>query len=147
MLGTTVIIPSSIVPQMGGGYSTGTFKAASRYGSATPPPPSVLSRGAGWLDLIMFCNVFSENVVPQYFNEYMVTSGRGPVHSSSAWLNKTMQVVFTSPATVAAIIAVFLDRTVARKHSSTRTDSGSHWWEKFSAGIVALPMTNQGFFH
>ncbi|KAL6964129.1 hypothetical protein U1Q18_035186 [Sarracenia purpurea var. burkii] len=29
--------------------STGTFIAASRYGSATPPLPSVLSRGAGWL--------------------------------------------------------------------------------------------------
>ena len=29
--------------------STGAFKAASRYASATPSPPSVLSRGAGWL--------------------------------------------------------------------------------------------------
>ena len=28
--------------------STGTFIAASRYGSATPIPPSVLSRGIGW---------------------------------------------------------------------------------------------------
>ncbi|CAL5377502.1 unnamed protein product [Camellia sinensis] len=176
--------------------STGTFKAASRYGSATPPPPSVLSRGAGWLGigflldglfgaasgstasvcllaltrvgsrrviqisavfmlffsvlasaglgLLQFCNlnsfrtkfiigfsIFMGLSVPQYFNEYVVTSGRGPVHSGSAWLNKTMQVVFTSPATVAAIIAVFLDRTVAHKHGSTRADSGRHWWEKF----------------
>lgn len=30
------------------GQSTGTFIAASRYGSATPMPPSVLSRGIGW---------------------------------------------------------------------------------------------------
>ncbi|GFY89509.1 Xanthine/uracil permease family protein [Actinidia rufa] len=30
--------------------STGAFKAAARYASATPPPPSVLSRGAGWLE-------------------------------------------------------------------------------------------------
>ncbi|XP_038684022.1 putative nucleobase-ascorbate transporter 10 isoform X2 [Tripterygium wilfordii] len=29
--------------------STGTFFATSRYGSATPVPPSVVSRGAGWL--------------------------------------------------------------------------------------------------
>ncbi|KAL4347139.1 hypothetical protein GQ457_17G011710 [Hibiscus cannabinus] len=29
--------------------STGTFIAASRYASATPMPPSVLSRGVGWL--------------------------------------------------------------------------------------------------
>lgn len=30
------------------GQSTGTFIAASRYGSATPMPPCVLSRGIGW---------------------------------------------------------------------------------------------------
>ncbi|KAK9022093.1 hypothetical protein V6N11_002387 [Hibiscus sabdariffa] len=29
--------------------STGTFFAAARYGSATPVPPSIISRGAGWL--------------------------------------------------------------------------------------------------
>ena len=33
------------------GQSTGTFIAASRFGSATPVPPSVLSRGVGWLVL------------------------------------------------------------------------------------------------
>lgn len=30
------------------GQSTGTYIAASRYGSATPIPPSVTSRGVGW---------------------------------------------------------------------------------------------------
>ena len=29
--------------------STGTFFATARYGSATPVPPSVISRGVGWL--------------------------------------------------------------------------------------------------
>ena len=29
--------------------STGTFFAASRYGSATPVPASIISRGSGWL--------------------------------------------------------------------------------------------------
>jgi len=28
---------------------TGTCYAAARYGSATPVPPSVISRGAGWV--------------------------------------------------------------------------------------------------
>lgn len=28
--------------------STGTFMAVARYASATPVPPSVLSRGIGW---------------------------------------------------------------------------------------------------
>ncbi|XP_059462035.1 putative nucleobase-ascorbate transporter 10 [Corylus avellana] len=31
--------------------STGTFFATARYGSATPVPPSVISRGAGWLGI------------------------------------------------------------------------------------------------
>jgi len=29
--------------------STGAFYAAARYGSATPVPPHVISRGAGWV--------------------------------------------------------------------------------------------------
>ena len=37
--------------------STGTFYAAARYGSATPVPPSVISRGAGWIvGFTIFCN-------------------------------------------------------------------------------------------
>ncbi|KAF7830535.1 putative nucleobase-ascorbate transporter 10 [Senna tora] len=36
--------------------STGTFYAAARYGSATPVPPSVIGRGAGWMvGFIIFC--------------------------------------------------------------------------------------------
>ncbi|XP_052179413.1 nucleobase-ascorbate transporter 4 [Diospyros lotus] len=205
--------------------STGAFKAAARYGSATPIPPSVISRGAGWLGiailldgffgtvsgstvsvenvgllaltrvgsrrvvqisavfmiffsifgkfgavlasiplpifgalycilfgyvssaglgLLQYCNLNSFRTmfiigfslfmglsVPQYFNGYVVTSGHGPVHTRSSWFNEIMQVIFTSPATVAAIVGVFLDSTIARRHSLTRVDSGRHWWEKF----------------
>ncbi|PQM39346.1 hypothetical protein Pyn_04226 [Prunus yedoensis var. nudiflora] len=205
--------------------STGTFIAASRYGSATPLPPSVLGRGIGWLGintfldgifgtltgstasvenagllglthigsrrviqisagfmlffsvlgkfgavlasiplpivaalycvlyayvasaglgLLQFCNLnsyrskfivgfapFMGLSVPQYFNEYLATSGHGPVHTGSTWFNNIVQVIFSSPATVAIIIAFFLDSTVSRRHSSTRRDSGRHWWEKF----------------
>lgn len=35
--------------------STGTFFATARYGSATPVPPSVISRGAGWL--VCLCDI------------------------------------------------------------------------------------------
>ncbi|EOX98498.1 PREDICTED: nucleobase-ascorbate transporter 4 [Theobroma cacao] len=205
--------------------STGTFIAASRYGSATPMPPSVLSRGVGWLGvgilldglfgtgsgstasvenagllgltrvgsrrvvqisaifmlffsvlgkfgavlasiplpivaalycvlfayvaaaglgLLQFCNLNSFRTkfilgfslfmglsVPQYFNEYLLVSGRGPVHTKSTWFNNVMQVIFSSPATVAIIIAFFLDCTHSYGHSSVRRDSGRHWWEKF----------------
>ncbi|OMO77169.1 Xanthine/uracil/vitamin C permease [Corchorus olitorius] len=36
--------------------STGTFFAAARYGSATPVPPSVISRGTGWLGIGVLLN-------------------------------------------------------------------------------------------
>jgi len=40
-------------------------------------------------------------------------------------------VIFSSPATVAGIIAFFLDSTLLRGHTATRKDSGRHWWKKF----------------
>ncbi|KAK4377220.1 hypothetical protein RND71_003516 [Anisodus tanguticus] len=96
------------------------------------------------LGLLQFCNLNSFRTkfilgfsiylglsVPQYFNGYVITTGDGPVHSGSAWFNKIMQVIFTSPATVAGIVALFLDITLARKHNTTKKDSGRHWWEKF----------------
>ncbi|KAG2704056.1 hypothetical protein I3760_06G166500 [Carya illinoinensis] len=205
--------------------STGTYIAASRYGSATHIPPSVLSRGVGWqgigtlldgffgtgsgstasvenagllgltrvgsrrvvqiaagfmlffsvlgkfgavlasiplpivaaLYCVLFAYVVSAGLaylqftnlnsfrskfilgfalfmglsVPQYFNEYLLISGRGPVHTGAIWFNTMIQVLFSSPATVAAIVAIILDSTLGRGHSSTRRDSGRHWWEKF----------------
>ncbi|CAK9182489.1 unnamed protein product [Ilex paraguariensis] len=39
--------------------STGAFIAVSRYASATPPPPSILSRGVGWQGVgILFSGIF-----------------------------------------------------------------------------------------
>lgn len=205
--------------------STGTFIAASRYSSATPIPPSILSRGIGWqgvailldgmfgavsgstasventgllgltrvgsrravqisagfmlffsvlgkfgalfasiplpivaaiyciffayvasagLSLLQFCNLnsfrskfilgfslFMGLSVPQYFKEYVFVTGHGPVHTSTISFNNIVQVIFQSPATVAAIVAFFLDCTLDRAHSSTRADSGRHWWGKF----------------
>ncbi|KAG6600279.1 Nucleobase-ascorbate transporter 4, partial [Cucurbita argyrosperma subsp. argyrosperma] len=228
--------------------STGTFIAAARYGSATHIPPSVLSRGVGWLGvgtlldglfgtgvgstasvenagllgltrvgsrravqisagfmlffsvlgkfgavlasvplpimaalycvlfayvasaglgLLQFCNLnsfrskfvlgfslFLGLSVPQYFNEYHFISGHGPVHTKARWFNNIMQVIFSSPATVAAVVAFFLDTTLMRNHSSTRRDSGRHWWEKFwsfnvdtrSEEFYSLPWNLSRFF-
>ncbi|OAY39310.1 nucleobase-ascorbate transporter 4 [Manihot esculenta] len=228
--------------------STGTIIAASRYGSATPIPPSVLSRGIGWLGLgtllagafgtgsgstasvenagllgltrvgsrrvvqisagfmlffsvlgkfgallasiplpimaalycvlfayvcsaglgfLQFCNLNSFRTkfilgfslfmglsVPQYFNEYLLISGRGPVHTGAIWFNSIMQVIFSSPATVAIIVAFFLDCTHSLRDSSTRRDSGRHWWRKFrnfdqdirSEEFYSLPYKLNRFF-
>ncbi|XP_010273034.1 PREDICTED: nucleobase-ascorbate transporter 7-like isoform X2 [Nelumbo nucifera] len=205
--------------------STGTFIAVSRYGSATPVPPSVLSRGVGWqgigilldgmfgtgngstasvgnagllaltrvgsrrvvqisagfmlffsvlgkfgalfasipmsivaalncilfsyvasagLGFLQFCNLNSFRTkfilgfsffmgfsVQQYFNEYVVVSGHGPVNTHSISFNNIMNVIFSSNVTVAAVVAFFLDCTLGRGDSTVVRDSGSHWWEKF----------------
>lgn len=42
--------------------STGSFIAAARYGSATPVPPSVISRGVGWLGLGTLLNALFGSV-------------------------------------------------------------------------------------
>uniref|UniRef100_A0A5B6YL66 Putative nucleobase-ascorbate transporter 10 n=1 Tax=Davidia involucrata TaxID=16924 RepID=A0A5B6YL66_DAVIN len=228
--------------------STGTFLATARYGSATPVPPSVISRGAGWLGIgtfldgmfgsvtgttasvenagllaltragsrrvvqisagfmiffsllgkfgaffasiplpviaalyciffayvssagfgfLQFCNLNSFRTkfilglsfflglsVPQYFREYQITSGSGPVQTHSGWFNDIMSVIFMSHATVAAIVALFLDCTLSRGNDETRKDSGSHWWDKFvmydtdvrSDEFYALPCKLNKFF-
>ncbi|KAF7127216.1 hypothetical protein RHSIM_Rhsim11G0145800 [Rhododendron simsii] len=77
------------------------------------------------LDLLQFCNlnnlrtmfivgfsIFMGLSVPQYFYGYMGTSDRGPVHTHANWFYEFVEIIFTSPATVAAIIAVFLDCTI-----------------------------------
>ncbi|XP_077233468.1 nucleobase-ascorbate transporter 7-like [Tasmannia lanceolata] len=205
--------------------STGTFIAASRFASATPIPPSILSRGVGWqgmgillsgmfgtlngctasvenvgvlalthvgsrrviqisagfmiffsilgkfgaifasiplpivaalyciffgyvasagLGLLQFCNLNSYRTkfilgfsffmglsVPQYFNEYTAAAHHGPAHTGSRSFNDMVNVIFSSPATVAAIIAFFLDCTIHRGDCETDRDRGWHWWAKF----------------
>lgn len=155
----------------------------------------------GWaasagLALLQFCNLNSFRTkfilgfalfmglsVPQYFNEYLLISSRGPVHTRAMWVsmftfvigsslfnfhvviwnyfgwhflqfNNIMQVIFSSPATVAAIVAFLLDTTIRRDYSSIRRDRGMHWWEKFryynqdtrSEEFYALPYNLNRFF-
>ncbi|XP_055834937.1 putative nucleobase-ascorbate transporter 10 [Solanum dulcamara] len=205
--------------------STGVFHASARYGSATPVPPSVISRGVGWLGIgtmlnavfggvtgcaatvenagllamtrvgsrrvvqisagfmiffsilgkfgaifalipasimaamycifvgyiasaglgfLQFCNLnsFRTNFIlgfslflgltlPQYFREHHMCSVSGPFHTHSRWFNDTMSVIFMSHATIAAAVAVFLDRTLPLSNDEARKDNGSHWWDKF----------------
>jgi solute carrier family 23 (nucleobase transporter), member 2 len=68
--------------------------------------------------------------------------------------NNIVQVIFSSSATVANIVAYFLDATMSHKHASTHHDSGRHWWEKFrtfrqdirSDEFYGLPMNLNRFF-
>uniref|UniRef100_M1APS5 Purine permease n=1 Tax=Solanum tuberosum TaxID=4113 RepID=M1APS5_SOLTU len=99
------------------------------------------SAGLGFLQ---FCNLnsFRTNFIlgfslflgfslPQYFREHHMYSVSGPLHTNSRWFNDTMSVIFMSHATIAAAVAVFLDRTLPFSNDEARKDSGLHWWDKF----------------
>ncbi|XP_075659938.1 nucleobase-ascorbate transporter 6-like [Castanea sativa] len=228
--------------------STGAFIAVSRYASATPLPPSILSRGVGWqgvgilfsgifgtgigssvsvenagllaltrvgsrrvvqisagfmiffsilgkfgavfasipapiiaalyclffayvgsagISLLQFCNLNSFRTkfvlgfsiymglsIPQYFNEYTVVKGYGPVHTEARWFNDMINVPFSSEAFVAGLLAFFLDITLHRKDNQTRKDRGMHWWDRFrsfktdtrSEEFYSLPFNLNKFF-
>ncbi|KAG1326640.1 nucleobase-ascorbate transporter 6 [Cocos nucifera] len=228
--------------------STGTFIAIARYASATPLPPSILSRGVGWqgigilldglfgtangstvsvenagllgltrvgsrrvvqisagfmiffsilgkfgavfasipgpiiaalyclffayvgavgLSFLQFCNlnsfrtkfilgfsVFMGLSVPQYFNEYTLVAGYGPVHTGARWFNDIINVIFSSEAFVAGLVAYFLDNTLQRHESATRKDSGRHFWQRYrsfgtdprSEEFYSLPFNLHKFF-
>ncbi|KAM7263647.1 hypothetical protein ACFE04_001330 [Oxalis oulophora] len=228
--------------------TTGTLIAASRYGSATPVPPSVLSRGIGWLGIgtligglfgtgngvtalvenagllgltrvgsrrviqiaalfmlffsvlgkfgavlasiplpifaaaycvlfayvagvglsfLQFCNlnsfrtkfilgfsIFMGLSVPQYFNEYRLITGHGPVNSGATSFNNIVQVIFSSPATVVLMVAFFLECTHSYGQPGLHRDGGRVWWAKFrvyeqdtrSEEFYALPWNLNRFF-
>ncbi|KAK3149655.1 hypothetical protein QOZ80_3AG0220490 [Eleusine coracana subsp. coracana] len=101
--------------------------------------------GAG-LSLLQYCNLNSLRTkfilsislflglsIPQYFRVYEMFFGFGPVHTHSVAFNVMVNVIFSSPATVAAILAYLLDCTHLYWEASVRKDSGWHWWEKFKS--------------
>ncbi|KAF3781834.1 Nucleobase-ascorbate transporter 2 [Nymphaea thermarum] len=67
--------------------------------------------------------------VPEYFNEFTISAHHGPAHSNSGWFNDIINTTFSSPATVALIVAVFLDNTLEYKDAAR--DRGIPWWLKF----------------
>ncbi|KAF7113458.1 hypothetical protein RHSIM_RhsimUnG0123900 [Rhododendron simsii] len=105
------------------------------------------------LGLLQFCNInklrtkfiigfsiFMGLSIPQYFYGYMGTSGRGPVHTHANWFYKFVEIIFTSPATVAAMIAVFLDCTIP----PGPTDNGVieieiDWWDMITSAFEEDP--------
>ncbi|CAN6443704.1 unnamed protein product [Victoria cruziana] len=67
--------------------------------------------------------------VPQYFFQYTTTAQHGPAHTKAGWFNDFINTTFSSPPTVALIVAVFLDNTLDYK--DTAKDRGMPWWVKF----------------
>ncbi|KAK8938245.1 Nucleobase-ascorbate transporter 6 [Platanthera guangdongensis] len=119
------------------------------------------------LGLLQFCNLNSLRTklvlgfslfiglsVPQYFKEFQKVAGYGPVHTPTRAFNDIINVIFSSPATVAAMVAYLLDCTLFLHNSETQRDRGWHWWEKFrsyktddrSEEFYALPFNLSKFF-
>uniref|UniRef100_A0A0D9VXR0 Xanthine/uracil/vitamin C permease n=1 Tax=Leersia perrieri TaxID=77586 RepID=A0A0D9VXR0_9ORYZ len=80
---------------------------------------------------ILSISLFLGLSIPQYFREYEVFYVFGPVHTHSPAFNVIVNVIFSSPATVAAILAYLLDCTHTYWDGPVWKDRGFHWWEKF----------------
>ncbi|KAF2292322.1 hypothetical protein GH714_019087 [Hevea brasiliensis] len=76
----------------------------------------------------LYCVLFGL-VVPQFFNEYWNPTRHGLVHTNAGWFNAFLNTIFSSPATVGLIVAVFLDNTLEVEKS--KKDRGMPWWVKF----------------
>ncbi|KAJ4755468.1 Xanthine/uracil permease family protein [Rhynchospora pubera] len=96
------------------------------------------------IGLLQFCNINSLRnkfiigfalimglSIPQFFREYFIESGYGPMHTHSRTFNDIVNVIFSSSATVGAIIAYLLDWSHCYWDDTVRKDRGLHWFYKF----------------
>ncbi|KAM1088820.1 hypothetical protein ACFX19_016884 [Malus domestica] len=110
----------------------------------------VASAGLGFLQ---FCNLNSFRTkfvlgfsffmgisVPQYFREYRSDH----TQSGPRWLEDTVNVIFMSHTTVAALVALILDCSLSRDNDAARKDSSLNWWEKF--GLYGSDVRNDEFY-
>ncbi|XP_078431619.1 nucleobase-ascorbate transporter 2-like [Wolffia australiana] len=67
--------------------------------------------------------------VPTYFSRFTALAQHGPAHTSAGWFNDFLNTVFSSPPTVAVIVAVVLDNTLEYKNAGR--DRGMPWWVRF----------------
>uniref|UniRef100_A0ACD6A4G5 Uncharacterized protein n=2 Tax=Avena sativa TaxID=4498 RepID=A0ACD6A4G5_AVESA len=82
---------------------------------------------------ILSISLFLGLSIPQYFREFETFYGFGPAHTRSLAFNVIVNVIFSSPATVAAILAYLLDCTHLYWEPHVRKDRGYLWLEKFKS--------------
>ncbi|VAH78460.1 unnamed protein product [Triticum turgidum subsp. durum] len=82
---------------------------------------------------ILGISLFLGLSIPQYFREFETFYGFGPAHTRSLAFNVIVNVIFSSPATVAAILAYLLDCTHLYWEPHVRRDRGWLWLEKFKS--------------
>lgn len=78
---------------------------------------------------IVGVSIFLGLSIPQYFMSYAASAHHGPAHTKAGWFNDFINTIFSSSATVAFMIAVFLDNTL--EYKDTALDRGMPWWIRF----------------
>ncbi|CAI9116609.1 OLC1v1017803C2 [Oldenlandia corymbosa var. corymbosa] len=67
--------------------------------------------------------------IPQYFIMNTDGNGHGPVRTAAGWFNNILNTIFSSPPTVAIIVATLLDNTLEAK--KTAAERGIPWLAHF----------------
>lgn len=75
---------------------------------------------------ILGLSLFLGISISQYFVMNSDGAGHGPVHSDGGWFNDILNTIFSSPPTVAIIVATLLDNTLEAKYAVD--DRGLPWW-------------------
>ncbi|KAJ7544547.1 hypothetical protein O6H91_09G082200 [Diphasiastrum complanatum] len=74
--------------------------------------------------------------VPQYFYEFELKTGHGPVNTGATWFDDILNTIFSSNAVVGFILAIALDNTMKgddhnMKRDAADKDRGLGWWRKY----------------
>ncbi|KAL8145117.1 nucleobase-ascorbate transporter 3-like [Apium graveolens] len=78
---------------------------------------------------ILGLSLFLGISIPQYFMMNTDPAGHGPVKTNGGWFNNIFNAIFSSPPTVALIVATLLDNTL--DVTNTHEDRGIPWWVPF----------------
>ncbi|KAG6491155.1 nucleobase-ascorbate transporter 2-like [Zingiber officinale] len=78
---------------------------------------------------IVGVSIFLGLSIPEYFFRYAAGAQHGPAHTRAQWFNDYINTIFTSPPTVALMVAILLDNTLDYKN--TGHDRGMPWWARF----------------
>lgn len=67
--------------------------------------------------------------VPQYFREFSISAGHGPVKTNAGWFDDILNTIFSSAPLVAMVVGTVLDNTLEVRN--TVADRGLPWWVPF----------------
>ncbi|PIA52343.1 hypothetical protein AQUCO_01000302v1 [Aquilegia coerulea] len=78
---------------------------------------------------ILGLSLFLGISIPQYFNGFNASADHYPIKTPAGWFNDIFNSIFSSPPTVAMIVATVLDNAIDAKHNGG--DRGLSWWVPF----------------